>query len=449
MARSFHILTLGCKINQYETQALREAWLAGGFTETAVPGEAGLLLVNSCAVTARAVRDLRQTLRRLHREVPRARIVVTGCAAGPLQEELRAMDGVALVVPQGHKPLLLEPENALVPHLTPPLEALEASPHFALEISAYQRARAVLKVQDGCSHGCSYCIVPLTRGPARSRPFPAVLREAERLLRGGLRELVLSGVNLRQYRSEGRDFWDLLRDLDRELAPEWAGRARLRLSSLEPSQLTARGVDVLAGTRMLCPHVHLSLQSGSPSVLARMGRGHYGPRDVLGGVERLRQNFPLLGLGADLLVGFPGESEEESADTRGLVEELPLTYAHVFPYSKRPGTKAAALPGQVEHHLKTRRAAALRELVARKRQAFLETLRDLPMLEVLVETLEEGEDGPAARGRCQHYVPVELQGPLPESALRRLVLARPCGIRKGRLTTVYEAENNARRGEST
>ncbi len=404
----FFIATLGCKINQYESQALREAWQEQGLIETQNPEEAGLVLVNSCAVTARAVRDLRHTVRRLHRLAPEAGIIVTGCAAEHLAEELAAMPGVRSVVPQKDKPTLRSPSPP--PH---------GGGHTPLRIADFQRSRAVLKVQDGCSHRCTYCIVPLTRGPAVSRPPEDVLAEARRLLQSGLRELVVSGINLRQYRYEGRDFWDLLAFLDRELAPEWSGRARLRCSSLDPAQLDARGLETIAHCRLLCPHLHLSIQSGCFTVLQRMGRGHYRPEDVLGGLASLKRHLPLLGLGADLLVGFPGESEAEFAATLEFCQALPLSYAHVFPYSRRPGTSAARMPGQVAKPLRAERAAKLRELAESKRRSYALRLADLPRLQVLLES------SVPAGGRCEYYVPCRLEHPLPHVPVRSIIVTKP------------------------
>lgn len=404
----FFIATLGCKINQYESQALREAWREQGLTETGNPGDAGLVLVNSCAVTARAVRDLRQTVRRLHRLAPEAEIIVTGCAAALLADELAAMPGVSAVVPQKDKPALRSPRAAL-----------DTGNHAPLSIRGFQRGRAVLKVQDGCSHRCTYCIVPLTRGPAVSRAPEEVLAEARRLLASGLRELVVSGVNLRQYQHEGRDFWDLLTFLDRELAPEWSGRARLRCSSLDPAQLDARGLDAIANCRLLCPHLHLSIQSGCATVLRRMGRAHYLPEHVLDSLAALRRHLPLMGLGADLLTGFPGESEEEFTATLEFCQALPLSYAHVFPYSRRPGTPAARLRGQVPKPLRAERAARLRELAEAKRRAFIQRLAALPRLQVLLET-----SAPAG-GRCEYYVPCRLEQAAPPGASRCIIPAAP------------------------
>lgn len=225
-------------------------------------------------------------------------------------------------------------------------------------IDSFRRARPVLKVQDGCSHCCTYCIVPLTRGPSCSRSPDAVIEEAERLLRAGYREIMISGINLRQYRANGVNFWKLLRQVDSLLAPEWAGRARLRLSSLEPAQLDTEGLETLEACTLLCPHLHLSLQSGSPAVLARMGREHYVPERVEEAIGRVRSFWPDFGLGADILMGFPGESEKEMQETIDMAGSLPFTYAHVFPYSVRPGTRAASLPGQLPRSLRQEHAGA-------------------------------------------------------------------------------------------
>jgi MiaB/RimO family radical SAM methylthiotransferase len=272
-------------------------------------------------------------------------------------------------------------------------------------IRSFARARPVLKVQDGCSHRCTYCIVPLTRGPARSRDPLAVREEAQRLLAAGFRELVISGINLSQYGrdfSAPFDFWDLFRMLEEALAPRWAGLARVRVSSLEPGQLNAKGLDCLAASRLLCPHLHVSLQSGSPEILRRMGRGHVKLERLANAIQQLRALWPVLGLGADMLVGFPGETDthvRESVETAGT---LGLTYAHVFPYSRRPGTAAAEMPGQLSRQEKAARAGRLREAVAVRQQAFLCKLLALPALRLHPDGMR------ALKGVDEHYAPCRL-----------------------------------------
>lgn len=418
--RVFHALTLGCKINQYETEAVREAWLARGWRESVDPAGADVLLINSCAVTARAVADVRQAVARMHRAAPHGRIVVTGCAAQVLREDMAALPGVADVVGQRAKVSLLryDPEKGAAGaggiggdevDGSEDASAPESGIAFpAFRIDGFTRSRPVLKVQDGCSHRCTYCIVPLARGAARSRDPREALAEARRLLDAGFRELIVSGVNLRQYGRDlpggGPDFWDLLAFLERELAPRWAGRARLRISSLEPGQLGERALDVLAESRLVAPQLHLSLQSGSPGVLRRMGRGHYRPEPLLDFVRELAEVWPLFGLGADILTGFPGETDAEFGETLDFVGALPLTYAHVFPYSRRPGTPAAAMQGQLPQEVKKRRAAELRGAVAVKKSAFLRRLLDEPQLLVA----PEGARG--AKGVCEFYAECRFAG---------------------------------------
>lgn len=413
--KTFFTATLGCKINQYETRALVEAWERTGLARVDDPARAGTLLVNSCAVTSNAVSDLRQLVRRLHRDNPGAGIVITGCAAEVLADELAGLPGVVRVVPQSRKAELLEP-GSLRPGWQP----------FA--VSGYDRARAVLKVQDGCSHRCTYCIVPLTRGGSVSREPAEVLAEAGRLLDAGFREIVIGGINLRQFGRdlpEAPDFWDLLALLERGLAPRWAGRARLRISSLEPGQLGNKALETLAASRLVCPHLHLSLQSGDPGVLKLMGRGHYRPEQALEFCERLGLAWPVFGLGADLLVGFPGEDEGAFANTLELCRRLPLSYAHVFPYSSRPGTVAAGRTGQNAPEIRKSRAARLRAAVSAKKRAFARGLAAGGPLAVVLEDA-------AGQGLSEHYAACIVRG-IEGLPPRTLVAARPEGLDKGRI----------------
>lgn len=419
----FHLATLGCKVNQYESQSLREAWLGQGCAEAADPAGADVVVVNSCAVTAGALADLRQLVAKVRRVNPGARIVVTGCAAQAVRHEVEAIAGVDCIVPQAEKATLLTgiPLADLRPE--PAKDATRgrrAYPTFS--VTASPRARAQVKVQDGCSHGCTYCIVPLARGTAVSREPEEVLAECARLLAGGWRELVLSGINLRQYHAGRRNFWGLLRFLDERLGPEWAGRARLRLSSLDPGQLGPEALDALAASRLACPQLHLSLQAGSPAVLGRMNRAHYNPSDILDFLAGLGRAWPLFGLGADLLTGFPGESDAEFAQTRALVEALPLTYAHVFPFSPRPGTPAAVLPGQLSPEVKKERAAILRKLAGRKKAAFLARLAGRDELAMVLE------DPASGRGTCQFGADCRLTRVPAGAAARAIIRVRPVDL---------------------
>lgn len=445
---TFHIVTFGCKVNQYESQALREAWTAQGGQEVDDPAIATVAVVNSCAVTARGERDARNALYRLHRAAPQGKRILTGCSACLAGTHLQDPSCLDVLIPPRAKSLLMQGPWAV---LSSPQESLpDVTPPFGehgFHIRAFRRARPVLKVQDGCSHRCTYCIVPLMRGPTISRPLPEILNEAEGLLRAGHGEIMISGINLHQYgrdlrqpgqNKEDGDFWALLHALDTHLSPQWAGKARLRVSSLEPSQLTPRGLDILAQCRMVCPHAHLSLQHGSPAILRRMGRGHCRPQRLADAVRHLRDIWPVTGLGADILMGFPGESEADVQLTLDLVRELGLTYAHVFPYSIRPGTPAAHFPGQIPHKEKLARAATVRQAVAAQQKAFWHSLLELPELTValdapqtLAETGADESDTALRKGVDAHYVPCRLQGaPRPEAITQGIVRVRPVRLER-------------------
>ncbi len=438
----FTLITLGCKVNQYESHALREAWLAAGLTEASDPALADIVCINSCAVTAKAVADVRSGVSRARRAAPDASIILTGCAAQVLAEELAALPGVTAVIPQDAKAELLSLAIPLYRGVKGPQAPCGDSkgatllwPAFA--VSGYDRSRALVKVQDGCSHRCTFCIVPLTRGPSRSRPATESLAEVRRLLDAGFREITLSGINLAQYGRDlasPHDFWDLAAYLDRELAPEWAGRARLRLSSLEPGQLDPKALEVLASARLIAPHLHLSLQSGSPDVLRRMGRGHYNPGLLSDFCANLARVWPRFGLGADILTGFPAETESEAKETENLVKSLPFTYAHVFAYSPRPGTWAATATGAGPAAVKKSRSARLRHLLAVKKDAFLRGCLDLP----LVHVAWEGTDG----GVNEFYSDCRFTGERPpERTMQRALLAAcPVATDKGRLLVAYRPE---------
>lgn len=444
-------MTFGCKVNQYESQAIRESWQARGGSPVPVPDAADVVLINSCAVTARAERDARNAVFRVRRAAPEARILLAGCAAR-LFQTFRPRPGAAWAEPD----LCLgnEAKASLLDGPWPDAcgeQALQGYPPF--RIRAFSRARAVLKVQDGCVHRCTYCIVPQTRGAPRSRPPQEALAEARTLLAAGHVELVLSGINLGQYgrdRPEYGDFWQLLRFLDAELAPEFAGRARLRVSSLEPSQLDMRGREVLDGCRMVCPHLHISLQHASQAVLRRMGRGHYSAAMLETALAEMASFWPRMGLGADILVGFPGETEEDFQVLLETVERLPLSYAHVFPYSRRPGTAAARFEGHLPARLRLERAATARAAVERRRRHFWEAQRQLPRMFIAPDDGAPTGGHGLQKGVNEYYVPCRFASPLPAGAAsghRTLVEARPVGLdARGLLVEPVSGRERALRG---
>ena len=357
---SFAVRSFGCRVNQAEAFGWVEELRKGGLRLERDCGRGDLLIVNSCTLTARADRDVRRFIRRAARDNPEARIVVTGCLSGGAPEELRWMPGVRLVVPNAGKP-------GLVAKI---LEAAGAGTRgeegVAAEDAVPYRARAFLKVQDGCDFHCAYCIIPGVRGKSESVPPDTVVERATALAMDGYREIVLAGIHLSSY---GRDLapgGSLLALLER-IEPV-AGLGRIRLSSLDPRFLDEPLAAHIAGSRRIAPHFHLSLQSGSGATLRAMGRasrsGMY--EEIL---ADLRRRSPDAALGADIIVGFPGETDEEFERTRGFLERSPLTYIHVFPFSPREGTPAAEME-PVDEAVKARRADTLRALSSEKDLAF-------------------------------------------------------------------------------
>jgi threonylcarbamoyladenosine tRNA methylthiotransferase MtaB len=414
----FHIITLGCKINQYESQAIAESLEKRGFKPAADPALAQSIIINSCAVTSRAVRDLKKTCRQISRSNPDARIIMTGCAAQVLEKELSQLTEVHMVIPQKNK-------KALMNGLSQPPGTLKDISDY--HISDYSRARAVVKVQDGCTHKCTFCIVPLARGDSASRPPGVVLDEISRLIDKGFSEIILGGINLRLYGrdlSPSMDFWDLVNFLGKKLYALPAGKLRIRLSSLEPSELNTKAIETLAGTPMICPHLHISLQSGSPSILKRMNRGHYNPIDLLSFSRKLKKIWPLYSMGADILAGFPGETAIDFEQTRELVHKLPLSYAHVFPYSRRPGTPAADFENQVREEEKKNRTKELRYLAEKKKQDFLHRLTREKKLDMIMET--------STKGMSQYYMDCRLKKRASFSP-RQLIQVIPLGVEAGSL----------------
>lgn len=383
---TFCIHTFGCKVNQYESQSIREAWINLDGQEVATPNTANIILLNTCAITANALADLRQMMNKIQKESPNAKIILTGCATELTEEYQQNLSGAYKYISQKNKTQLLN---------SSPLEifgqkSLRASSHGfpKFSIHTFYRSRPIIKIQDGCSHSCAYCIIPQTRGRPYSRSPKECLTEIRTLFAAGFREVILSGINLRQYKSTlsgCKDFWDLFCFLDHELASEWKNTARLRISSLDPAQLTERSFDILSKSTMICPQLHISVQSGSAEILKNMHRSHYTPNHLRTIANNISMLWPIFGLGADIIMGFPGETNQHVQETLDIINELPLTYAHVFPFSARPGTKAATLPNQVDKFECHKRTAKVRQHIVQKQQAFQKKLMNVPVLHIAPE----------------------------------------------------------------
>ena len=381
---SAEILTFGCRLNAYESEAMRA--LASGVENTVV--------VNTCAVTAEVERQARQTIRRLAREKPGLDIVVTGCAAQIDPASWAILPGVTRVLGNEDK---LKPESWIAgagSAVSDIMAARETAPHMVTEFAG--RARAFVQVQQGCDHRCTFCVIPFGRGPNRSVPIGVAVTQVRALVEAGFREIVLTGVDIASY---GPDLpgSPSLGQLARRLLALVPELPRLRLSSIDPAAIDDDLWRLIADEPRLMPHLHLSLQAGSDLILKRMKRRHL-TADAMATIERARSLRPGIAIGADLIAGFPTETDALFAETLGFVEAADMPFLHIFPYSERPGTPAARMPA-VPKPARRERAAQLRAAGARAAERFLAAHigRDIALL------TESGDTG-----HSEHFAPVRL-----------------------------------------
>ena len=353
--RTVALQTVGCKLNQAETDSLARDLLASGHRVVPVEDTPDIYLLNTCTVTHVADHKCRKLLRQAHRNNPDALIIAAGCYAERAPEELGGIEGVGLVVPNGDKDRLGNIVSAA-------LVGLGSRKHRRKNASAPLRTRALIKVQEGCSRPCTYCIVPRVRGPERSRPRDEIAAEIRHVVEEGYREIILTGTRIGQYNCEGG-----LKALV-ELVLGTPGLQRLRLSSLEPADLNPELLRLWADPR-LCPHIHLPLQSGSDLVLERMARP-YSTAEYMRAVSLARDAIPNLAVTTDILVGFPGETAQEFASSYGFCQSAGFAAIHVFPYSARPGTRAARMPGAVEGTERKRRLKMMLDLARASREHY-------------------------------------------------------------------------------
>lgn len=408
---AFH--TLGCKVNQYDTQAMRERFEQAGYRTVDFEGEADVYVVNTCTVTGTGDKKSMQVIRRCHRQNPLAAIVVTGCLAQRAADTL-TLPGVRLILGTQRRgevvSLLeqaLEQDCALIA-----VESLRQAPFEHLSVHAHEgHTRATMKIQEGCDRYCTYCIIPSVRGPIRSRPLEDIAQEAQSLAQAGFQEVVLTGIHLTSYGRDLRDGTTLLCAIRTVHAVE--GIRRIRLGSLEPVIVTPEFVEGVAQLDKVCHQFHLALQSGSDTVLARMHR-RYTSGEFLAACALLREAFEDCALTTDVMTGFPGETQAEFEQTKETCRRAGFSRMHVFPYSEREGTKAAQMDGQVPRHVREERA---RELIALgktlERDALLARVGKEEA--VLVEELDEAGLGAGYTGG---YMRVHVPGGVPGSIAR-------------------------------
>jgi threonylcarbamoyladenosine tRNA methylthiotransferase MtaB len=402
------IATLGCKANQFDSEAMREDLERKGFRVVSFDQTADVYIVNTCTVTAKSDYQSRQLARRAHRLNPEAIVVATGCYAEVFPDEVGAVQGVSAVLGNQAKQkisaLLLDLIGGKSPKVwIPPVSSGALNVHPIDRFDGH--CRAFLKIQDGCDAGCSYCIVPRARGKSRSLPPPQILEQVAELGRRGFMEVVLTGIHLGSYGldlSPPTSLTDLLEIL--EHAPHTP--PRIRLSSVEPTEVPTDLLLRLGDSRKICPHLHIPLQSGDDEVLARMNRKYTRKafRDL---ISEITDRIPSVCIGLDVMGGFPGEEESHFQNTLDLIEELPVAYLHVFPFSPRPGTPASDMPQKVGKEEVRRRCQILRNLGQMKRQAF-----HTRFLHRRVQVLEEEAtfDGEGRRKSVsRNYIPVWIE----------------------------------------
>jgi threonylcarbamoyladenosine tRNA methylthiotransferase MtaB len=391
------VVTFGCRLNSFESEVIRAQAESAGLGET--------VIVNTCAVTAEAERQARQAIRKTRREAPQARIVVTGCAAQIDPTAFAAMPEVDHVIGNQEKLAadsyrrLLGPDAARV-RVADIMGVRDTAGH--LIAGFHERTRAFVEIQQGCDHRCTFCIIPYGRGNNRSVAIGAVVDQVRRLVEGGVREVVLTGVDITGYGGDlpGKP---ALGQLVRRLLAQVPELPRLRLSSLDPVEVDEELIGLIGSEPRLMPHLHLSLQAGDDLILKRMKRRH-SRADAIEFCAHVRQQRPDIALGADFIAGFPTETDEMAANTLSLVEDCGLAFLHVFPYSARRGTPAARMP-QVPGPERKARAATLRAAGEVARQRFL-AAQVGTWATVLVERRRDGE----AIGHCEHFAPVRFAG---------------------------------------
>jgi len=411
------LLTLGCKLNFAETATYERGFLAAGLEVVPWSERADVYLINTCSVTATADSKSRNLVRKVHRINPDAKVIVTGCSAELRRAEIERIDGVSRVFGAVEKGLVVQETLAMLglpaggpaaqpseasgmpdresDHPAIPLEgaqgvkATNTQQTFAAYSAAESRTRAFLKVQDGCNNFCKYCTVPYARGRSRNIPVAECVRNARKIAAEGVKEIVLTGVNTGDFgRTTGESFLDLLKALD-----EVEGIERYRISSIEPNLLTEDIVDWIASGTKFQPHFHIPLQTGSDTLLAAMGR-HYDTAFFAERLEMVRRKMerpggPKVFFGIDVMVGLPGETDALFKETFRFIDRVHPAFIHVFPYSRRPGTPAAAMPGQVDETVKKHRVAVLEELCARLHAEFREANRGVRE-RVLFESTDRG-----------------------------------------------------------
>ncbi|MFO3716980.1 tRNA (N(6)-L-threonylcarbamoyladenosine(37)-C(2))-methylthiotransferase MtaB [Anaerococcus sp. ENR1011] len=413
MTNSFNIITLGCKVNQYESEAVEELFLQKGYEKA--NENADIYVINTCTVTNMSDRKSRQMISRARRDNPEAVVAVMGCYSQVKPEEVAAIEGVDIVLGSRNKENVVELcedvlqnkgaiDKIIAPSETKSFEELQIS-------NQTEMTRAYLKIQDGCNMYCSYCLIPYARGNIVSRDIPSIVDETKRLAKNNFKEIVLTGIHVSSY---GKDFDDGSSLIDViEAVAKVDGIERIRLSSMEPRHISTEFLERMKATGKACDHFHLSLQSGSDDVLKAMNR-KYDRALYKEKVEEIRQVFPNAGITTDIIVGFPGETEENHKQTMDFVNDIKFSKTHLFKFSPREGTRAAKMGNQINGNIKKDRLHDLEKIEETNREEFLEKQIG-KVLSVLVESKSdlEGYSG----GYSTNYLKVNVKEDIPANTI--------------------------------
>lgn len=400
--RKVAFFTVGCKLNQYETQAMAESLEREGFERVDFSEAADLYLINTCTVTAQSDYSSRQAIYRAHRRSPQARILLTGCYAQLQSEFLKGLTGVSLAIGNEQKKDVAEIVSGLMCEDDIHLQRTQWQ-GFELEVSDhFKHTRGLVKIQDGCNERCSYCVVPQARGTERSRKVESIISEIENLMSKGFKEVVLTGVHVGKYKRRGVDLHGLTKRILKSTEIE-----RIRFSSIQPKELSDELMDLIKGERRICRHLHIPLQSGDDQILGAMNRNS-STADYKRLVENLKAEIPDLCVGADMIVGFPGEKEEEFQNTCQFIQSISLSYLHVFSYSDRKGTLASVLPDKIDPKIIRKRSKLLHQISRGKWLSFLDSFIGKG-LEVLVEKRRDKKTGKLI-GLSDNYIRFLLEG---------------------------------------
>ena len=407
--------TLGCKVNAYDAAYMQELFLKNGYTIADFGMPADIVVVNTCTVTATADKKSRAAIRRAAKC---GKVIVTGCLAQKRAQEILAFEGVKAVVGTDDRNGIVSIADRILDGASgiDSVHTLDGCGYEPMGISTPgERTRGFIKIQEGCNNFCSYCIIPYVRGCSRSRHIDNILSEAERLYKNGAKEIVLTGIHIASYEDGACGLGDVIQKIDKTQG------ARIRLGSIEPGILSEDFIHQAASAKNLCPHFHLSLQSGSGSVLERMNR-KYTPQEYLDFVTLLRQYFDNPAITTDIITGFPGETEEEHKETLDFVEKVSFSRIHVFPFSPREGTKAFGMSPKVPKSLAKKRAAELISLGDQYEAAYIKSM-DGQRLEVLFEETSREFDG-CLEGYSRRYIRVAAKAE--KNEMKTVTISRVC-----------------------